>query len=323
MAFCAHFHNGVDSFQEPIVDTRSPSHIADVQPAAPPSRGSGYAMLFTTAVVWGINWPVGKHLLQELPPLSMRGLPGVFGGVLLAVVTVLAGQSLKVPRDQWARLLLYAILNVSAWMGLVGIALVYLGAGETAIIATTIPVWTAALAWPVLGERINSRRFVAMAMALIGIVILMGGNGVAIAQSKLAGIALVLFASFMFSLGAVLAKRKPLRLPPLTAAVWQIVIGCLIVTLMGLVFERPHLLQLTPLGWGLFSFSMIGQVCIGYACWFGALARLPASIAAIGTLLVPVVGVAASAVTLGEPLGPSQIGALALTMAGVAIASRS
>ncbi|MBX9711854.1 MAG: DMT family transporter [Xanthobacteraceae bacterium] len=280
-------------------------------------------MLLTTAALWGVNWPVGKHLLQELPPLSMRGIPGVFGGLLLAAVTVFAGQSLRVPRDQWARLLFYAILSVSGWMGLIGLALVYLGASETAIIGATIPVWAAALAWPVLGEKPNLKRIVAMMMALTGIVVLMGGNGVAATQSKLPGIALALTAAFMFALSAVLAKRKPLRLPPLTSAVWQIEIGCLIVTLAGLMFEKPHLLQLTPLGWGLFAFGMIGQVCIGFACWFGALARLPASIAAIGTLLVPVIGVVASAISLGEPLGPSQIGALALTVAGVAIASRS
>ncbi|HEY0219580.1 MAG TPA: DMT family transporter [Afipia sp.] len=280
-------------------------------------------MLLTTAVLWGINWPVGKHLLQELPPLSMRGIPGMFGGLLLAVVAVCAGQSLKVPRDQWARLLLYAILSVSGWMGLVGLALVYLGASETAIISSTIPVWTAALAWPVLGERLDLKRLISMAMALTGIVVLMGGNGIATSQSKLPGVALVLLAAFMFGLSVVLAKRRPLQLPPLTIAVWQIVIGCLIVALAGLVFERPHFSQLTPLGWGLISFVVIGQVCIGFACWFGALARLPASIAAIGILLVPVIGVIASAISLGEPLGPSQIGALALTVAGVAIASRS
>lgn len=311
------------------MDTRSPFEIATAAPPAwphhnaPQSRAAGYAMLLTTAVLWGVNWPVGKHLLQELPPLSMRGIPGVLGGLLLAVVTAFAGQSLKVPRDQWARLMLYAILSVSGWMGLIGLALVYLGASETAIIGATIPVWTAALAWPVLGERLNFKRLVSMAMALTGIGVLMGGNGIAATQSKLPGIALVLVAAFMFGLGAVLAKRRPLRLPPLTTAVWQIVIGCSIVTLAGLLFERPHLSQLTPLGWGLFAFVMIGQVCIGFACWFGALARLPASIAAIGTLLVPVIGVVASAISLGEPLGPSQIGALSLTVAGVAIASRS
>ena len=311
------------------MDTRSPSETIGAVPPAMPTppvrhtRMAGYAMLLTTATLWGINWPVGKHLLQELPPLSMRGIPGVVGGLLLAIITVAAGQSLRVPRDQWMRLVLYAILSVSGWMGLIGLALVYLPASETAVIGASIPVWAAVLAWPILGERLTSRRVVAMLIALAGIVILMGGGGVAAAQSKLPGIALVLTAAFMFALSAVLAKLKPLRLPPLTSAVWQIEIGCLIVTLAGLVLERPHLFQLTPLGWSLFVFVAVGQVCIGFACWFGALSRLPASTAAIGTLLVPVIGVVASAVSLGEPLGPAQIGALVLTVTGVAIASRS
>lgn len=310
------------------MDTRSPVEaVADLPepdfrpPAA--GRGAGYVMLLTTALLWGINWPVGKHLLQELPPLSMRGIPGVVGGLLLAVVTVFAGQSLRVPRDQWARLLLYSILSVSGWMGLIGLALVYLPASETAVLGASIPIWAAGLAWPVLGERLTLQRVVAMLLALAGIIILMDGNGVAAAQSKLPGIALVLVAAFMFALSAVLAKLKPLRLPPLTSAVWQILIGCLIVTAAGLTFEQPHLLQLTPLGWSLFTFVAIGQVCIGFACWFGALSRLPASTAAIGTMLVPVVGVIASAVSLGEPLGVTEIGALALTVTGVAIATRA
>jgi drug/metabolite transporter (DMT)-like permease len=310
------------------MDQRSPIEaIADLPSpdSKPPAsgRGAGYAMLLTTAVLWGINWPVGKHLLQELPPLSMRGVPGLVGGALLAIVTLFAGQSLRVPRGEWPRLLLYSVLSVSGWMGLIGLALVYLPASETAVLGASIPVWAAGLAWPVLGERLTSRRVFAMLLALAGIVILMGGHGIAAAQTKLPGIALVLVAAFMFALSAVLAKLQPLRLPPLASAVWQILIGCGIVTIAGLIFEQPHILQLTSLGWSLFAFVAVGQVCVGFACWFGALSRLPASTAAIGTMLVPVIGVVASAVSLGEPLGPSQIGALALTVTGVAIATRA
>ena len=47
------------------------------------------------------------------------------------------------------------------------------------------------------------------------------------------------------------------------------------------------------------------------------------SVAAIGTMAVPVIGVVASAISLGEPLGPTQIVALVLTLAGVVLATRS
>ena len=56
---------------------------------------------------------------------------------------------------------------------------------------------------------------------------------------------------------------------------------------------------------------------------FAALTRLPASVAAIGTMAVPVIGVLASAAALHEPLGPTQIIALLFTLAGVALATRS
>jgi drug/metabolite transporter (DMT)-like permease len=73
----------------------------------------------------------------------------------------------------------------------------------------------------------------------------------------------------------------------------------------------------------LLAYSVLMQFCVAYVCWFAALERLPASIAAIGTTLVPVIGVVASAATLGEPLGPGQIAALVFIIAGVMLATRS
>jgi drug/metabolite transporter (DMT)-like permease len=68
---------------------------------------------------------------------------------------------------------------------------------------------------------------------------------------------------------------------------------------------------------------VIVQFCVAYLSWFAALARLPASIAAIGTMAVPVIGVAASAVALHEPLGAAQLLALAFTLGAVVLATRS
>ena len=121
----------------------------------------------------------------------------------------------------------------------------------------------------------------------------------------------------------MLAKKLPLHLPPLTAAAWQIGIGCLPVALVGLCVETTDLAAVTPLGWYLLFYSTVIQFCIAYVSWFAALARLPASVAAIGTMAVPVIGVVTSAVALHEPLGVGQIAALIFTLGGVALAARS
>jgi drug/metabolite transporter (DMT)-like permease len=220
-------------------------------------------------------------------------------------------------------LVLSALLNVTSWLTLIGLALLWLPASEAAVIAATMPVWAALLAWPILGERPTLKRTLALLLAFGGIAALMGGNGLAASLSKLTGIVLALAGAFGFALGTVAAKRFPVKLPPLTSAAWQILVGCVPVVIGGIIFERPDPHLLSMVGWSSMAYMTVVQFCISYVCWFAALARLPASVAAIGTLLVPVIGVAASAAVLHEPLGPGQITALVMTLAGVLLATRS
>jgi drug/metabolite transporter (DMT)-like permease len=284
---------------------------------------AGLMFLAITSVGWGFNWPVTKYLLSELPPLILRGSTGVIGASLLMGLALLSGQSLRVPRELWPRLVLAAILNVACWMVLMGLALLWLPASEAALIAYTMPIWASMLAWPILGERPNLLRVISLVMAFAGLAAIMGGNGFAASAAKMPGIIMALGGAIGFALGTVLAKKLPLHLPPLTAAAWQIGIGCLPVAIVGLLVEKADVAALSNLGWILLVYATVIQFCVAYLSWFAALARLPASVAAIGTMAVPVIGVVASAVALHEPLGPGQIAALFFTLAGVVLATRS
>jgi len=284
---------------------------------------AGLLFLAITSIGWGFNWPVTKFLLSELPPLTLRGTTGVIGAALLALLALLRGQSLAVERLMWPRLVMAGVLNVSAWMVLMGLALLYLPASETALIAYTMPVWASLLAWPVLGERPTLLRTLALVMAFAGLASIMGGNGLSASVAKLPGILMALGGAFGFAVGTVLAKKLPIKLPPLTSAAWQIGLGCVPITLVGLLIEKSDWLHVTSLGWWLLLYSTVVQFCIAYVAWFAALSRLPASVAAIGTMAVPVIGVVASALTLHEPLGAGQIAALVFTLAAVVLATRS
>jgi drug/metabolite transporter (DMT)-like permease len=300
--------------------------MTDSKPTPPISRGeitpAGLMFLAITSIGWGFNWPVTKFLIGELPPLTLRGLSGVVGALLLAALAVARGQSLHEPRAMWPRLVLVALLNVTGWMALMGLALLWLPASEAALIAYTMPVWASLIAWPVLGERPTVLRTLALVMAFAGLASIMSGNGIAASQAKLPGIMMALAGSIAFAVGTVIYKQGPVGLPPIPGAAWQVGIGCLPVAIVGLVVESSHWEAVTPLGWALLVYSVIGQFCIAYVAWFAALARLPASVAAIGTMAVPVIGVVTSAIALREPLGAGQIAALVFTLAGVALATR-
>jgi drug/metabolite transporter (DMT)-like permease len=284
---------------------------------------AGLLFLAITSICWGLNWPITKYVLSEWPPLPARGLTGIAGGMTLAAYALLRGQSLRVPQGQRGRVMISAFLNVTLWMAVMGLALLWLPASEAAVIAYTMPVWTALLAWPLLGERLTWLRVLALVMAFCGLVALMGGDGFSASLAKLPGILLALTGAIGFALGTIFLKRFPITLPGATSAAWQIGAGCLPVALIGLAFEVPSFSALSAAGWVCITYMIFIQFCLAYVCWFAALERLPASVATIGTMAVPVIGVIISAGLLHEPLGTAKILALLLTLFGVALATRS
>ena len=283
----------------------------------------GLMFLVVASVGWGLNFPIMKHLLTEWPPLSSRGLCGIVGAAALALIALARRQSLSVPRHLWLRLMLVSMLTIGGWVAFMGLALLWLAASEAAVLGISIPVWVVLLAWPVLGERFSLLRVVALMVALAGITVLIGGNGLEASLEKLPGVLCALAGAVCVALGTVLTKHFPLAMPPLSLAAWTIGIGCVPITVVGLLIEQPHFAALSSVGWASMVYMTLIQFCLCYVCWFAALERLPAATASIGTLLVPVVGVLAAGAMLHEPLGLREIGALVLALAGVALALRS
>ena len=286
-------------------------------------RRTGLLLLLATALIWGVNWPVTKLIVSELPPFTARGGAGLGGAALAFLAARASGEPLGLPAGQVPRLLLLALLNVTSWMGLSTLSLLWLPASEAVIFAYTMPIWSVVLAWLMLGERLSSARAAGLALGLLGVTVLIAGQPLSASRSQLPGILCILVAALAWALGTVLSKRLPLRLPLVAGTAWQVLAGTVPLALAGLLLERAVPARVTPLGWAALGYNGAFSLGLAYVTWFGALRRLPASTAAIGTLLIPVLGVLSAAFLLGEALGPRQVAALALTMAGVALATRA
>jgi probable blue pigment (indigoidine) exporter len=288
------------------------------------ARLQGLLLLLVTAVGWGVNWPVMRILLSELPPFSIRALSAIAGTCAAFAAARLAGERLRVPPGQWRTLLTSTVLNLGSFMVLSILAVQFLGASEAVIVVYTFPLWATVLAWPVLGERLTLLRVVALVLGLCGVFVLMahGAAGEPAGYRRLPGLICGLSAAVLFALGAVLTKRRPLVMPPITAVGWQVGITAIPLSLVSLT-ETPNWAAVDLQGWlGCLFLSTIPLV-LCYITWFRALRLLPASTASIGTLLVPAVGVFTAALALGEPLGLRQLAALGLTVGGVALAALS
>jgi drug/metabolite transporter (DMT)-like permease len=283
------------------------------------ARLAGFLFLAVTSIGWAINWAAIKILLREWPPLFSRGVSGVAAALLLGCVALLFRESLRVPRSAIVALLLASFTNVFAWMGFSTMAMKYLAVSEGTLLVYTMPIWATLLAWPILGKRPTLRDIVALLLGIAGLVVLLGAHRIALGPDKIIGVVLALSAAMLFALGGVMTKST-LPIAPTASVAWQVGLGCLPMIILGLMFEHPNFAAITPGGGAVLGYMVIGPMGICYLTWFAALRRLPAVTAAIGTLSVPIIGIIAASALLGEPLGVREVVAMALTLAGVALA---
>lgn len=285
----------------------------------PASQTVGKLLLMVTALGWGLNWSVLKFVLQDWPPLFARGTAGLIGALCLALLAIARGDSLAVPREARAPLVVAAAINVFAWMGFTALALNWLKVSEGALIAYSMPIWAMMLAWPLLGARPTWRSLVALGLSVTGMVVLMGGPD--FSAAKLPGVLFAFAAAVLFALGTVKA-RKPLAMPGPAVAAWQVGLGCLPMVGLSLMLEQPHIASLSMQGAMGLAYMAIGPMALCYLTWFGALRRLPTAVAATSMLIVPVVGTLTAVPLLGETLGARELLAIVLTIGGVALALR-
>ena len=283
-------------------------------------RTTGLLLLLLTTINWGATWPLLKYIMTALPPLTLRAWGAGATALLLFAIAKTLRVQLAVPRAQWGRLILYAMLNVTAWMAFGTLALRWLSASEGAILAYTMPIWTALFAWPILGERPGLGRTAGLLIGFGSVAMLFAGRGASVGLEKLPGVALILTSAVLFALGSVLSKRMPLRLSPFSALTWQIAIGAVPMLVIAPFMEHADVGAVPGDVWFWFGWMVIFSMGLSYFTWFGALARLPASTAALGTLLAPVLSVIGAALLLGEPAGPREFAALLGVVVAVTLA---
>ena len=269
------------------------------------------AALVATVLFWGFNWPVVKILLATNSPWSLRAAGLTGGALFLVLATRLCGESLSVPRAHWRDVVVAGILNVAIFNICTVFAQLTMPTSRAAILTFTMPLWTTIFAWKLLGEPIDRRRIAALTVGVIGLSLLaVPFWPVIVAGGVPFGLLYVLGAAISWALGTVYLKGHPIAAAPLAVTAWQVIISAVICIVCLLLFETPHLdLSGTPQLLA-FIYHVTLPQGMAYILWFGLVRRIPASTAALGTLLVPVFGVVGSVLLLGD--WPTQLDLIGL-----------
>jgi drug/metabolite transporter (DMT)-like permease len=286
----------------------------------------GLVLLGALTVLWGSNWPAMKIALRELDPWTFRTVCLLVGGAGLLALVRAGGQSLRVPRSERGPLALVAFFNITAWHLCSAYGLTLVQAGRAAIIAYTMPLWTVIFARLLAGERITQPRLAALGLGLAGMAALIAPDAGALWRAP-AGTLLMLVAAAAWAFGTVLTKAQRWTIPTAVLTGWQVVLGAAPIALgaalrfVGAAGAHPpsRLTSLSAAALLGTTYAMLVGVIFCHWAWFRLVAILPAAVASIGTLGIPIVGLFTSALILGEPVGPAELVALVLVVGGLGI----
>ncbi len=305
--------------------------MPDAQPGEAPAgpsaaqRGSGdlppagFLLLAALTLFWGSNWPAMKIILGELSPWGFRLLCLLPAGFALLAIARLSGLDLRVPKREIGPLLLCAVFAIAGWHLFTAHGVSLIPAGRAVIIAFTMPLWASLMAAPLLGEALTRRKLLGLGLGLGGLACLLGPE-IAVLGTAPLGSLLVLVAAISWALGSLLLKRFAWTTPTIVLAGWQLLAGGLPVTVGALLIEGvPDPTALSPKAQVALIYTITFPMIFCHWAWFKLIGLFPAAIAAIGTLAIPVVGVFASALLLGEAVGPAEVAALILVCLGLAV----
>ena len=300
----------------------------DPKTSSRPGAKAAVAAAVLSAACWGSATVMSKGLLAVLPPLTLLVVQ-LLASIAFLWIAVFCLR-LRVRLDRPARRASLSGLlepGLSYCVGIAGLALTT--ASNASLIGTTEPLFILLLAWLLLRERIGGGvvGLALLASLGLGLVVLPdirngGGEGSSL------GDALVVLGTLFAALYVIATRKLVMTLDPLPLSALQQSVGLLWtlgVLALALAVGAVNLgLRDIPLEVLLFAaFSGIVQYALAFWFYLFALRRLPASVAAFYLTLIPVFGVGAAYLFLGETLTGVQWLGAALIVVSVTLISRT
>lgn len=262
--------------------------------------------LLTVAILWGGNFSALKHLLTALNPVDVVVLrsigAGLFYGLFLASMRRLI---IPVAAPDARRMLFIGVLGIPVMSLSMAYGLTHLNAGLASLLVTSNPIFTAIISRLLLGERLTVRKVTGILVAFAGFLLVLqfgASGGARLESNQIMAVVIVLFGPLAWAFYTVLSKPLLGRYPPMYVASYTTMAGGAGFIPL-LIFDAPmrdRMAAMDAVDWLAALYVSLLAITVAYLLWYWGLRVLTPSQTAVYTYLVPVFGVLASWLVLGE-----------------------
>lgn len=316
-----------------------PPESSAAPPTAPlpiPGRRRGPAIplgialkLVLVALLWGGTFIAGRIVAQVIPHMmAASGRYLVACALLLPLAWKLEGGLPRLNRSQLLSTFALGLTGIFLYNAFFFAALGRMPAGRTALFVTLNPIVTALALALFFRERLGALRWLGIVLAFIGAVVIVARGDLAgawhdLSQALGAGELLMFCGVASWAAYTILGRHALRGLSPIAATTYASLWGLLLLAI-GAAFELPQL-QASHFSWqvivSLLYLGAFGTV-IAFIWYSEGIKAIGPARTAVFTNLVPVFGIALSALMLHEPVLISMIVGGVLVIAGVSLTNR-
>ena len=280
----------------------------------------------TAAFLWAVSFVAVKVALDEVPPLVVVTLRLLISAACFMPWVVATGGTRGIDARGLGRLFVLSLFGTSLHYGTQTIGLQYTTASNGSVYTTTGPITILLLSALVLGERITLRKAAGVAVAVTGVLVVMGAETLGSFEfGNIKGDLLILASIVMWGLFTVFGKRMTDDLGALRVTAWVTFLGAVTMVPFGWNEARVTGFDVTETSvdaWVAIAF--LGVACSFFATllYFVALGQSESQKVGVYLYTIPPMTAVVAALYLGEIITPNLVIGAVLVIAGVALTER-
>ena len=286
----------------------------------PLNARSALILLGIVILLWGVNWPIMKTGLESIGPFTFAASRMILGGITMFIVAAITGHLAWPHRKDWPVVISVGLIQLAAFIGMATFALQFVPAGRSSILAYTTPLWVLPISFFLLRESVNGWKLVGFLLGLTGVLVMFNPTSFDWSDpNTLIGNGTLMFAAMLWAVLIVQIRTHHWQGTPLSLIPWQFAVATVTLVPVAIYLESDNPIRWSGELWAILLYN--GPVATGFCTWaIVTITRaLPALTTSLGTLGVPVTGMVAAAVVLGEPITGSNLGGLLLIVSGLAL----
>lgn len=266
------------------------------------------------SLMWSSAFTSARFIVLDASPLFALAVRFAIAGAIAVTIAKLLGQSWSMTRNQWRAVVLFGLCQNSIYLGLNFVAVQWIDASVTVIIASTLPLLVALAGFLFFRERLKPIAVLGLIAGFTGVIVIMSAR--LSAGIDPLGVGLCVLGAISLTIATLTLRGASSGGNVVMVIGLQMLVGSLGLIGPALVFEDVQV-NFTPTFLTAFAYTLFVPGLIATWVWFQLVQRIGAVRGATFHFLNPFFGVAIAAFVLGEGLDTTDMIGVAIIMAGI------